>query len=73
MQSYQFTVVIERDEDGIFIATCPVLAGCYTQGDTRDEALENIKDAIRLHLEARLDHGEFIPREVEVDQVEVRV
>jgi predicted RNase H-like HicB family nuclease len=60
MKSYRFSVIIERDQDGYF-AFCPELQGCYTQGDTYEEASENIKDAIRLHVEDRLDAGEEIP------------
>lgn len=51
---YEFTVIIERDEDGAFIALCPALQGCHSAGDTGEEAREMIKDAIRLHVEARL-------------------
>lgn len=61
MAIYRFTVVIEQDEEGYF-AFCPELQGCYTQGDTYEEALENIKDAIRLHVEDRLESGEEIPK-----------
>jgi predicted RNase H-like HicB family nuclease len=68
---YKFTVVIERDEDGVYIASVPVLQGCYTQGNTRREALANIQDAIRLHIEARRELGEPIPTEVGVDEVRV--
>jgi predicted RNase H-like HicB family nuclease len=57
----RFTVVIERDEDGAYIALCPALAGCHSAGDTEEEARELIKDAIRLHIEARLALGEPIP------------
>ena len=53
MQS-EFTVVIEWDEDGVYIATVPALPGCHTAGDTEEEVLELIKDAIRLHIEAGL-------------------
>lgn len=60
MKNYRFSVVIERDEDGYF-AFCPELQGCYTQGETYEEALKNIEDAIRLHLEDRLKSGEEIP------------
>jgi predicted RNase H-like HicB family nuclease len=49
---YEFTVVIEQDEDGIYIATESALQGCHSWGDTADEALENVKDAIRRHIEA---------------------
>jgi len=49
MSAYKFSVVIERDIDGYF-AFCPELQGCYTQGDTYEEVLANIKDAIHLHI-----------------------
>jgi predicted RNase H-like HicB family nuclease len=61
MQNYHFSVVIERDKEGYF-AFCPELQGCYTQGDSYEEALENIKDAIHLHVEDRLSAGEEIPQ-----------
>ena len=61
MKNYRFSVVIERDEEGYY-AFCPELQGCYTQGDTYEEALENIKDAIHVHLEDRLESGEEIPQ-----------
>jgi len=50
MKRYLLDVVIEKDKDGYF-AYCPLIQGCYTQGNTYEEALENIKDAIKLHLE----------------------
>lgn len=51
-----FKVIIEQDEDGIFVASVPALPGCHTQGDTYEESLENIKEAIELCLEvARKD------------------
>jgi len=68
---YKFKVIIEQDEDGIYIVSCPSLQGCYSQGDTIDEALENIKDAIRLHIEARKSLGESIPVEIALEEVEV--
>jgi len=60
MKRYRVSVVIEKDADGYF-AFCPELSGCYTQGDSYEEVLENIKDAIRLHLEDRIENGEDIP------------
>ena len=48
------------DADGYFV-TCPALQGCYSQGDTYEEAVQNIKDAIRLHLQDRIANGEEIP------------
>lgn len=59
--NYGFTAVIERDEDGYY-ASCLELDGCYSQGDTYDEALKNIQDAIRLHVEDILESGEKVPQ-----------
>jgi predicted RNase H-like HicB family nuclease len=61
MSRYKFSVVTEKDSEGYF-AFCPELQGCYTQGDTYEEILENIKDAIRLHIEDRIENGEEIPQ-----------
>jgi len=58
---YRFSVVIEKDNDGYF-AFSPELQGCYSQGDTYEETLENIRDAIRLHVEDRLESGEEVPQ-----------
>jgi predicted RNase H-like HicB family nuclease len=52
-------VIIEKDKDGYF-AFCPDLQGCYTQGDSYEEVLSNIEDAIRLHIEDRLKNGKPI-------------
>ena len=60
MKSYRMSVVVEKDKDGYFVF-CPELQGCYTQGDTYEEAIENIEDAIRLHIADRLKSGEEIP------------
>jgi antitoxin HicB len=68
---YEFTVVIERDEDGAYIAICPVLPGCHTAGDTEEEARELIRDAIRLHVEYLLERGEPIPQEVSTTKVRI--
>jgi len=61
MPVYRISVVIEKDEDGYF-AYSPELQGCYTQGETYEEVLENIKDAIKLHIIDRLEEGEKIPK-----------
>jgi predicted RNase H-like HicB family nuclease len=73
MPNFKYTVVVERDEDGLYIASVPLLQGCYTQGETYEEAMANIKDAIRLHIEARRDLGEPVPIESAVDEVSVVV
>ena len=74
MKNYRFPVVIGRDKDGWF-AMCPDLQGCCTQGDTYEEAFENIKDAIRLHVEDRLEDGEELMQAdcVTLTSVELRV
>jgi predicted RNase H-like HicB family nuclease len=75
MRPYRFSVVVEHDKDGYFVY-CPQLQGCYSQGDTHEEAIENIKDAIRLHLEDRLESTEDIPEAAEsisLSTVEVAV
>jgi predicted RNase H-like HicB family nuclease len=60
MQDYEFTVVIERDEDDRFVAICPALQGCYTEGETEAEARHLIEDAIRLRVESRIARNEPI-------------
>lgn len=48
-----FPVIVEKDEDGFCVVECPILRGCYTQGKTIDEALENIREVIELCLEEK--------------------
>jgi predicted RNase H-like HicB family nuclease len=49
-----FNVTVEKDEDGVWIVECPSIPGCVSQGQTIEEALENVKDAIRLCIEVRV-------------------
>ena len=56
-----YRIVIEQDEDGEFVAECPTLPGCISQGHTREEAVANIKDAITGYLASLKKHGEPIP------------
>ena len=72
MHNYRFSVIIEKDQEGYF-AFCPELQGCYTQGVTYEEALENIKDAIHLHVEDRLEAGEEIPQSESVSLTSLEV
>jgi len=65
----KFSVTIDRDEDGVWITECPSIPGCVSQGATKDDALENIKEAIQLCLEVRAEKG--IPLTIETRQVEV--
>ena len=61
MKEYQYPVVIEYDsEENVYLAECPLIPGCYTDGKTYEEALENIKDAIKLCIESRLAVGDAI-------------
>jgi predicted RNase H-like HicB family nuclease len=60
MKAYHFKVLLEPDETGGYVATCPSLSGCYTQGDTIDGALDNIREAIELCVEDLHAHGEAI-------------
>ncbi|MGC1619042.1 MAG: type II toxin-antitoxin system HicB family antitoxin [Candidatus Acidiferrum sp.] len=73
MKNITLPVVIEGDADGYFVS-CPALQGCYSQGDTYEEAIENIKDAVRLHIEDRIADGEEIPQvSVSLSTVEIAV
>jgi predicted RNase H-like HicB family nuclease len=56
-----YRIIIEQDEDGQFMAECPALPGCISQGATRDQAIANVKDAIAGYLESLNKHGEPIP------------
>ena len=65
----KITVTIDRDEDGVWIAECPSIPGCVTQGDTKGEALANIREAIELCIEVRAELD--MPLTIETRQVEV--
>ena len=64
-------VIIEQDEDEKFIATCPTLPGCVSEGDTRGQALANIEDAIAGYLKSLRKHGEPVPPSISEEVVEV--
>jgi predicted RNase H-like HicB family nuclease len=70
-QTHNFTVIVERDEDGYLVGSVPALKGCHTQGKTMDELLANIRDAIELCLEVEkeIPSDEFVG----VQQVKVEV
>lgn len=61
MNNYRFSVIVEKDADGYF-ASCNELQGCYTQGETYEEVIENMKNVMLLHVEDRLETGEEIPQ-----------
>ncbi|MBM82938.1 MAG: hypothetical protein CMJ78_20440 [Planctomycetaceae bacterium] len=68
----RYRVTIEQDEDGAFCAEVPALPGCISQGQTRSEALDNIKEAIAGYLESFESHGEPVPPSITEEVVEVR-
>ena len=72
MRNLTLPIIIERDSDGYFVS-CPSLQGCYSQGDTYEEAIENIKDAIRLHIEDRVANSEEVPEKASVSLSVVEV
>ena len=67
----KLSVTIDRDEDGMWVAECPSIPGCVSQGKTKPAALKNIKGAIALCLEVRAERG--LPLTIETRQVEVLV
>jgi len=66
-----YRILLTRDEDGIFVAECPSLPGCISQGRTRKEAIENIRDAIHGYLESLKKHNEPIPPSTIEEVIEV--
>lgn len=67
----RYRILIEQDEDGVFVAECPSLPGCISQGNTRSEALQNIEDAIRGYLESLRKHNDPIPPPITEEIIEV--
>ena len=67
----KYRILIEQDEDGIFAVKAPSLPGCLSQGRTRSEAIENIKEAIELYLDSLRRHDEPIPPPIYEEVVEV--
>lgn len=72
MTMTQFNVTIKKDKDGYY-ASVPALQGCYAQGDTFEETLENIKDAATLHLEELRDSGQEIPKSPRIFQTTIEI
>jgi len=64
-------VTIDRDEDGVYVVECPAIPGCVSQGSTEQEALDNIRDAIRECLEVRRERG--MPLTVPVHELDIAV
>lgn len=69
----KFRIVVEPDEDGVFVATVPSLPGCISQGATRAEALQNVREAIEGYLESLRERGEPIPPAINEEVIDVAV
>ena len=67
----KYRVLIEPDEDGIFVAKCPSLPGCVSQGKNRSETLKNIQEAIEGYVASLKAHGEPIPPSIVEETIEV--
>jgi predicted RNase H-like HicB family nuclease len=67
----KFTVTIDRDETGTWVAECPSIPGCVSQGPTKPLALKSVREAIELCLEVRAERG--LPLTIETKQIEVAV
>lgn len=71
IRNMKFRVIIEQDEDGVYVVSVPELPGCISQGKSREEALANIRDAISGYLASLRKHNEPIPPSIEEEMVEV--
>jgi antitoxin HicB len=71
MLDMRFRVFIQQDEEGQFVATCPSFPGCISQGETRDEAVDNIRDAIQGYIASLKKHNEPVPPSIDEEVVEV--
>lgn len=67
----RYRVVLEQDEDGVYVAECPSLPGCVSQSNTREEAVINIKDAMAGYLESLRIHNEPIPPSIWEETVDI--
>lgn len=67
-----YTVVLQRESDGGYVASVPVLPGCVSQGDTREQALQNVREAIELYIEDCIDAGDDVPEQDETEFVELK-
>ena len=67
----KYRVYLEQDEDGVCVATCPALPGCVSQGRTRAEATENIREAMEAYVISLKKHGDPVPPSISEDVIEV--
>jgi predicted RNase H-like HicB family nuclease len=71
LEVMRYRILLEQDEDGVFVATCPSLPGCISQGKTRSEVMANIREAIEAYLASLKKHGDPIPPSIMEEVVEV--
>jgi predicted RNase H-like HicB family nuclease len=70
-RTLKYRVLVEPDEDGIYVAEAPALPGCISQGQTRAAAIRNIKEAIMAYIESLRAHGEAVPPAISEEVVEI--
>ena len=66
-----YTVILEREPDGGYVASVPALPGCITQGDTRDEVLKNVREAIAVYIDDCVNAGDPVPSEAGREYVDI--
>ena len=69
----KYRVILDTDENGMYVAECPTLPGCVSQGKTRNEAIANVQDAIKGYIESLKEHDEPIPPGIDEEVVEIAV
>lgn len=69
----KYTIIIEKGRESGFVAYCPALKGCVSQGETREEALKNIREAVEVYLEALIEDGLPVPTEAGKEALEIEV
>jgi len=67
----KYRVLIQQDENGMFVAEVPALPGCISQGATRAEALKNAHEAVEAYLESLRSHGDPVPPPIDEEVIEV--
>jgi predicted RNase H-like HicB family nuclease len=67
----KYRIVIEPDEDGVYVASCPSLPGCHSQGATRSEAMKNILEAMEGYIESLKENGDPVPPSIDEEVVEI--
>jgi len=68
-----YTVIVEKGRESGYIAYAPALKGCVSQGETREQVIKNIKEAMEIYIEALLEDGLPVPTEIGKDMVELEV